>query len=66
MKLYRLSVIVGNTTIERGVWAESLDMKEGLYLFYNNEYELIQAYPAQLTFITNIETKEEYDARKAK
>jgi hypothetical protein len=66
MKLYRLSVIVGNTTIDRGVWAESLDMKEGLYLFYNNEYELIQSYPTQFTFITNIETKEEYDARKAK
>jgi hypothetical protein len=66
MKLYRLSVIVGNTTIERGVWAESLDMKEGLYLFYNDEMEVIQSYPTQYTFITNIETKEEYDARKAK
>ncbi len=66
MKLYRLSVIVGNTTIERGVWAESLDIKEGLYLFYNDGYELIQSYPTQYTFITNIETKEDYDARKAK
>ncbi len=66
MKLYRLSVIVGNTTIERGVWADSLDTKEGLYLFYNDEMEVIQSYPAQLTFITSIETKEEYDARKAK
>ena len=66
MKLYRLSVIVGNTTIERGVWADSLDMKEGLYLFHNDEMEVIQSYPAQLTFITSIETKEEYDARKAK
>jgi hypothetical protein len=66
MKLYRLSVITGNTTIERGVWADSLDMREGLYLFYNEEMEVIQSYPAQLTFITSIETKEDYDARKAK
>jgi hypothetical protein len=66
MKLYRLSVIVGNTTIERGVWADNLDMKEGLYLFYNDKGEAIQSYPAQLTFITSIETKEDYDARKAK
>jgi hypothetical protein len=66
MKLYRLSVIVGNTTIERGVWADNLDMKEGLYIFYNDKGEAIQSYPAQLTFITSIETKEEYDARKAK
>ena len=66
MKLYRLSVIVGNTTIERGVWANKLDIKEGLYLFFNDDMEVIQSYPAQLTFITSIETKEEYDARKAK
>ena len=66
MKLYRLSVITGNTTIERGVWADSLDMREGLYLFYNEEMEVIQSYPTQLTFITSIETKEDYDARKAK
>ena len=66
MKLYRLSVITGNTTIERGVWAHNLDMKEGLYLFYNDKTEVIQSYPAQLTFITSIETKDEYDARKAK
>jgi len=66
MKLYRLSVIVGNTTIERGVWADNLDMKEGLYIFYNDKGEAIQSYPAQLTFITSIETKEEYDTRKAK
>jgi hypothetical protein len=66
MKLFRLSVIVGNTTIERGVWADNLDMKEGLYIFYNDKGEAIQSYPAQLTFITSIETKEDYDARKAK
>ncbi len=66
MKLYRLSVIVGNTTIERGVWADNLDMEEGLYIFYNDKGEAIQSYPAQLTFITSIETKEDYDTRKAK
>ena len=66
MKLYRLSIIVGDTTVERGVWADNLDMKEGLYIFYNDKGEAIQSYPAQLTFITSIETKEDYDARKAK
>lgn len=71
MKLYRLSVIVGNTTIERGVWAEDMIIVDECYYFRNyikqhNEYELVQSYPAQLTFITSIETKEEYDARKAK
>lgn len=66
MKLYRLSVIVGNTTIERGVWADDMVIKDGCYFFRDEYSELLQSYPTQFTFITNIETKEEYDARKAK
>ena len=66
MKLYRLSVIVGNTTIERGVWADDMIVQDGVYYFRDEMTELLQAYPTQFTFITNIETKEEYDDRKAK
>ena len=66
MKLYRIVVITPTANVERGVWADSLDMKEGLLLFYNDEMEVIQSYPSQITYITNIETQEEYDARKAK
>ena len=66
MKLYRLSVITGNTTIERGVWANDMIIKEGCYFFRDEYNELLQSYPTQYTFITNIETKSEYDARKAK
>jgi hypothetical protein len=35
-------------------------------IFRNEQTELVQAYPVQYTFITSIETKDEYDARKAK
>ena len=66
MKLFRLSIIVGDTTIERGVWANDMIISDGCYFFRDEYRELLQAYPAQYTFITNIETKEEYDARKAK
>ena len=66
MKLYRLSVITGNTTIERGVWADDMIIKDGCYFFRDEYNELLQSYPTQFTFITNIETKDEYDARKAK
>jgi hypothetical protein len=66
MKLYRLSVITGNTTIERGVWANDMIIKEGCYFFRDEYNELLQSYPTRYTFITSIETKEDYDARKAK
>ena len=66
MKLYRLSVITGNTTIERGVWANDMIIKEGCYFFRDEYNELLQSYPTRFTFITSIETKEDYDARKAK
>jgi hypothetical protein len=66
MKLFRLSVIVGDTTIERGVWADDMIVADGCYFFNDEDSELLQSYPTQYTFITNIESKEEYDARKAK
>jgi hypothetical protein len=66
MKLYRLSVITGNTTIERGVWADDMIVKDGCYFFRDQMMELLQSYPTRYTFITSIETKEDYDARKAK
>jgi len=66
MKLYRLSVITGNTTVERGVWANDMIIKEGCYFFRDEYNELLQSYPTRYTFITSIETKGEYDARKAK
>ena len=66
MKLYRLSVITGNTTVERGVWANDMIIKEGCYFFRDEYNELLQSYPSRYTFITSIETKEDYDARKAK
>ena len=66
MKLYRLSVITGNTTIERGVWADDMIIKDGCYFFRDEYNELLQSYPTRYTFITSIETKEDYDARKAK
>ena len=66
MKLYRLSVIVGDTTVERGVWANDMIIKEGCYFFRDEYNELLQSYPTRFTFITSIETKEDYDARKAK
>jgi hypothetical protein len=66
MKLFRLSIIVGDTTVERGVWANDMIISDGCYFFRDEYSELLQAYPTQYTFITNIETKSEYDARKAK
>ena len=66
MKLFRLSIIVGDTTVERGVWADNIRIADECYFFRDEYNELLQAYPTQYTFITNIETKEEYDARKAK
>jgi hypothetical protein len=69
MNLYRLSIIVGNTTVERGVWVEDVTVADGIYFFKDSNVEkqfLVATFPTNFTFITSIETKEEYDARKAK
>lgn len=66
MKLYRIVVITPVKNIERGVWAKEVDIEKDHIIFVDDEDELIASYPAAITMITNVETKEEYEARKAK
>jgi hypothetical protein len=63
-KLYKLSVIVGNNTVERGVWADRMSIKDGAIVFENIEGETVALFPVQYTFITSIETAEEVEERK--
>ena len=70
MKLYRITVIAPSLNIERGVWADRMDIQGESILFLAFDKDtltdrLVGLYPAQYTVITNIETKEEYDKRKA-
>lgn len=66
MKLYRLTIMTPTGNVDRGVWAETLNIKDGCYIFRNfvEENDLVAAYPIASTFITNIETQEQYDRRK--
>lgn len=72
-KLYRVSVILGNTTIERAIWADDMIITDGCYFFRNQgegplgmrTNDLVAAYPTNSTFITNIETQEQYERRKS-
>jgi hypothetical protein len=66
MKLYRITVVTPVKNIERGVWASQVGIENDHITFMDNEDELIASYPAAITMITNIETKEEYEARKGK
>jgi hypothetical protein len=63
-KLYKLSIIVGNNTVERGVWADRMSIKEGAIVFKNLEEEVVALFPVQYTFITSIETAEEVEERR--
>lgn len=63
--LYRLSVIVGDRTVDRAVWAFDMIVSNNAYLFRDEHTDLIAAYPVRITYITNIETKEQYEKRKA-
>jgi hypothetical protein len=65
MKLYRITVITPSLNIERGVWADHLQVADGQLRFYNESMETIAIYPSNYTMITSIETKEEYDKRKS-
>ena len=65
MKLYRITVITPSLNIERGVWADFLRVADGQIVFYDEANTVIAAYPVNYTMITSIETKEEYDKRKA-
>lgn len=71
MNLYRVVVLQKDKeNLERGVWADRMDIQGESILFLafdvdNMADRLVGLYPAQYTVITNIETKEEYDKRKA-
>jgi hypothetical protein len=67
MNLYKLSVVLGNSTIERGVWADDMIILDGCYMFRNkgdNQYDLVSSFPVNRTFITSIETEEQVEERK--
>lgn len=65
MQLYRLSVIVGDHTVDRAVWADRMEIQEGAIVFKNYEGDILSMYPVKFTFITNVESKEQYERRKA-
>ena len=71
MNLYRVVVLQKDKeNLERGVWADRMDIQGESILFLAFDKDtltdrLVGLYPAQYTVITNIETKEEYDKRKA-
>jgi hypothetical protein len=64
MKLYKLSVILGDSTVERGVWANTMVVSENTIQFKDSEYEIVAMFPANRTFITSIETQEQVEERK--
>ena len=75
MKLYRLILVTSTGNINRGVWADDMIVKDGVYYFRTLQavesgemkvLELMATFPTQFTSITNIETKEEYEAKKEK
>ena len=71
MNLYRVVVLQKDKeNLESGVWADRMDIQGESILFLTFDVDnmtdrLVGLYPAQYTVITNIETKEEYDKRKA-
>lgn len=71
MKLYRVIVLrEDKENLERGVWADRMEIKGESILFLtfdtdNMEDRLVGLYPARYTVVTSVETKEEYDKRKA-
>ena len=64
MNLYKLSVILNSSTIERGVWADDMIISNDCYLFRDTKTDLIASFPVQRTFITSIETAEQVEERK--
>ena len=68
MRLYRITIITPSVNIERGVWADYLKVQDGQMIFVEETEEgskNVGIYPVNYTFITSIETKEEYDRRKS-
>ena len=66
MKLYRLIIATPTMNINRGVWAEYTRMEEKTICFLDGQREVIAMYPIDITLVTSIETKEEYEAKKEK
>ena len=68
MNLYKLSVILQDSTIERGVWADDMIISERCYMFRNmgdNQYDTVAYYPVDRTFIYSIETEAQVEERKS-
>ena len=69
-KLYRITVMTPTGNVDRGIWADAFDTPvEGAYRFYNvfedAFNETVGVYPLASTFITSIQTLEEYTNSKA-
>ena len=73
MKLHRLILTTPTENISRGVWADDMIVEDGIYYFRNLQSvesgmvvtgELVAAFPTQFTSVTNIESKEEYEAKR--
>jgi len=64
MNLYKLSVILDSTTIERGVWADDMIISNDCYIFRDSKTDIIASFPVQRTFITSIETAEQVEERR--
>ena len=70
MNLYRVIVLQQDKeNLEKGIWADSMDIRGESLLFTKEETNIIEklvaVYPARYTIITSMETKEEYDKRKS-
>jgi len=71
MNLYRVIVLrEDKENLERGVWADRMEFKGESILFLAFDTDSMQdrmvgLYPARFTVVTSVETKEEFDKRKA-
>jgi hypothetical protein len=71
MNLYRLIVLrEDKENLERGVWADRMEFKGESILFLvfdtdSMQDRMVGLYPARYTVVTSVETKEEFDKRKA-
>ena len=71
MNLYRLIVLrEDKENLERGVWADRMEFQGESILFLALDKDtltdkLVGLYPARYTVVTSVETKEEFDKRKA-
>lgn len=66
MKLYRITIITPTQNLDRGVWASSVDIDATHIVFIDENDDIVAAFPSNITMITSVETKEQYEARKSK